>query len=435
MMNCITAALVAAMLALAPALTPAVAAQQPDSTPGADTVEASAAAPVPVPEPTPVAVKRYRSGNVLWAVETLFGLAVPLLLLLTGFSARLRDLARRIGRRWLFTVAIYTVLLLVTLHLLWLPLDFYSEFVREHTYGLSNQTPGKWVGDNLKSLAVGCLIGTLTAWVPYLLLRRSPARWWIWTGLASLPFIVLALIVGPLYIDPLFNRFRPLGDQALERRVLALASRAGIEGSRVYEVEKSVDTKAIDAYVTGIGHSKRIVLYDTILRKLTPDEILFVVGHEIGHYVLGHVPRFVLVSWLLVVLSLYVVHRAARRLTARFGPRFGFTELSDVASMPLLLLLLSAVTLVASPLMLALSRHQEHEADRFGLELTRDNHAAATAFVKLAAENLDVPRPARWYLILRASHPPLAERIEFANRYRPWATGAPLEYGDRFARP
>lgn len=385
-----------------------------------------------MPEPGALALERYRSGNVLWVADTALGFLLPGLILFTGASAGLRSLAQRVTRSWLGTVVLYTVLLVVLLYLLALPLAFYREFIREHAYGLSNQTLAKWVGDAGKELAVTCVAAALVVWVPYLLLRRSPRRWWLYAGLAALPLLILIHLVAPVYVDPLFNRFRPMRDTVLESRILALAERAGIEGSRVYQVEKSVDTKTVNAYVTGLGGTKRIVLYDTLLERLDPDEVLFVVGHEIGHYVLGHVRRFVLAAWLLIVLSLYLIHRVAGALIARHRLRFGFDHPADVASLPLLLLLAGAAGLAASPALLALSRRAEREADRFGLELTRENHAAATAFVKLAALNLEVPRPGPIYTLFRASHPSLAERIEFANRYRPWAIGAPLRYGDRF---
>jgi STE24 endopeptidase len=236
-----------------------------------------------------------------------------------------------------------------------------------------------------------------------------------------------------VWILPLYNRYGPLSDTMLETRILAQAARAGIEGSRVYQVEKSVDTRTVGAFVVGFGATKRVVLYDTLLERLTADEILFVVGHEMGHYVLRHIVVLLLLNCLLVLGSLWVVHRTAGALLMRYGERFGFTRLDDPASVPLLLLLASLAAFVAQPFALAASRHLEREADRFGLELTRDNRSAATAFVKLQQENLMVPRPSRIYEIWRASHPSLADRITFCNEYRPWTTGAPLRYGDRFA--
>jgi Zn-dependent protease with chaperone function len=397
-------------------------------------VQAGTAETVAVPEPSELAVRYHRSGNVLWAVSTGLSLLIPALLLFTGLSARLRNLAHGIGRRWILTVAVYALLFALATALLSLPLAYYEGYLRQHAYGLSNQTFGRWLGEWLTGAAVGGAGLSLVLWIPYLLLRRSPKRWWLYAGLASIPIATLVLVVTPIWVDPLFNHFGPMKDQALEARLLSLARRAGIEGSRVYEVDKSVDTKTVNAYVTGLGSTKRIVLWDTILARLEPDQVLFVTAHEMGHFVLGHTLIFILGAAALVTVSLYVVHRSAGGLIARYSGRFGFDRLSDVASFPLLLLLGSIVSLALTPVLLALSRYQEHEADRFALELTRDNRAAATTFVRLQEENLSVPRPGRFYTLWRGSHPALGDRVDFANRYRPWETNEQLRY-DRLFRP
>jgi len=389
-------------------------------------------APVAVPEPSEQAMRYYRSGNVLWFVEQAWSIAVLVVLLATGLSASLRNAARRVGRNWFFTIVAYFVLFTVVTTIVDLPLSYYTEYVRQHAYGLSNQTFGKWFGDTLKSLAVACVVGALVMWVPYLLLRRSPRRWWLYTAIALVPFIVLANLVAPIWIAPLFNKFEPMQDKALEQKILTLADRAGIEGSRVYQVNKSVDTKTLNAYVAGLFGTKRIVLWDTTLKRMTDRELLFVMGHEMGHYVLHHVWQAIAFSVLVLAASLYVAYRTADAVIARYGSRWGFTSLADVASLPLLLLLMSAFGLVVTPLELAFTRHLEHEADRFGLEITQTNHSAGTAFVKLQQDALANPRPGVLYKIFRESHPPLGERIDFANQYHPWTSGQPLEYGGRF---
>jgi STE24 endopeptidase len=389
-------------------------------------------APVAVPEPSEQAMRYYRSGNVLWFVEQAWSIAVLVLLLATGLSASLRNAARRIGRNWFFTIVVYFALFTVVTTIADLPLSYYTEFVREHAYGLSNQTFGKWFGDTLKSLAVACVVGALVMWVPYLLLRKSPRRWWLYTAMALVPFIVVANLVAPIWIAPLFNKFEPMQDKVLEQKILSLAARAGIEGSRVYQVNKSVDTKTLNAYVAGLFGTKRIVLWDTTLNRMTDRELLFVMGHEMGHYVLHHVWQAIAFSILILTASLYVAYRAADAEIARYGGRWGFTSLADVASLPLLLLLMSAFGLVVMPLQLAFTRHMEHESDRFGLEITQTNHSAGTAFVKLQQDALANPRPGVLYKIFRESHPPLGERIDFANEYHPWTTGQPLEYGGKF---
>lgn len=389
-------------------------------------------APVTVPEPSEQAMRYYRSGNILWFVEQAWSIAVLVLLLATGLSAALRNLARRIGRNWFFTIVCYFALFTLLTSFIDLPLSYYTEFVRQHAYGLSNQTFGKWFGDTLKSLAVACIVGALVMWVPYLLLRKSPRRWWLYTAIALVPFIVVANLVAPIWIAPLFNKFEPMQDKVLEQKILSLAGRAGIEGSRVYQVNKSVDTKTLNAYVAGLFGTKRIVLWDTTLNRMNDRELMFVMGHEMGHYVLHHVWQSIAFSVVILAASLYVAYRTAGAVIARFGGRWGFTTLADIASFPLLLLLMSAFGLVVTPLELAFTRHVEHEADRFGLEITQTNHSAGTAFVKLQQDALANPRPGLLYKIFRESHPPLGERIDFVNEYRPWTTGQPLEYGGRF---
>jgi Zn-dependent protease with chaperone function len=404
------------LLCLLLALAPAAHAQRQPAPPAA----AQSAGYVPVPKPSEKAVRYHRSGNVWWVVGTLWSFALPAAILFTGLSARLRDGARRVGRNWFFTLAVYAAAFTLLTWAANLPLAYYAGFVREHAYGLSNQTLGKWLGDSVKGLFLEMAGLALTLWIPYLLLRKSPRRWWLYTGLGLIPLIVFMMWLQPIFVDPLFNEFGPMKNKGLETRILATAQRAGIEGGRVFEVNKSVDTEAVNAYVTGFGGSKRIVLWDTLLRKLDEREVIFVMGHEMGHYVMGHVFMMLGVICVLLLLSLYAVHRSAGAIIARYRARIGFDRLSDVASYPLLVLVFGAVSFVATPVVFAVTRHNEHQADRFGLELTRDNHAAASAFAKLQAENLAVPYPGTLYKIFRASHPVLGERIDFANRYRPW---------------
>jgi len=425
----------AALLLILAFTAPAVSAQPAQETPAAPAASATAAAEstsqhIVVPPASEKAMQYYRSGNVLWVILTLWGLAVPILLLFTGFSVRMRNTARKVGRNWFFTVGVYAVLYSLVGVLLGLPLDWYRSFVRPHAYGLSSQTAAKWWSHQLIGIGVGCAFAALTLWFPYLLLRKSPKRWWLYTGLATVPLLSVFLLVKPIWIDPLFNKFGPMKDKALEAEILALADRAEIEGSRVEEIDKSVDTKTVNAYVTGFLSTKRIILWDTILAKLDKREILFVIGHEMGHYVLSHTWQLIAMASSLALFGLWVIHRTAQALTRRFQDRFGFSELSDVASAPLMAVLYTLVTLLLTPVVMTVSRYQEHEADRFGLEITRDNSHCGTAFGKLQSENLDNPRPGLFYKLWRSSHPPIGERIDFCNQYRPWETGEPLRYGN-----
>jgi Zn-dependent protease with chaperone function len=359
----------------------------------------------------------------------LWNLLLPGLALFTGFSARLRTWAERWGRNWYFTFALYCVALGGLYYLASLPLHYYTGFIRPHSYDLSNQTFAHWLENYLKEAAVMIVLVLVVGWFPFLVLRKSPRRWWLNLGLLAAPFFCVSEFIHPVVIDPLFHHFQPLPDKALESKILAEAARGSIEGSRVYEVNMSTDTKTLNAYVTGFMGTKRIVLWDTTLKALTEDELLFILGHEMGHYVMRHIIKLIAFNSLLILLSYYVVYRLAGRIMARFSTRFGFNSLSDFAALPLLLLLILIVSLVGMPIPMAFSRHIEHEADRFGLELTHDNHAAATAFVKLQQKALGISRPGPLAEIWLFDHPSIGERIDFCNQYRPWATGDPVRYG------
>lgn len=400
-------------------------------------VAAAALPPAPdalvaVPEPTAKALQYFRGNQILWIVNTILGLAIPALFLFTGWSAKLRDVARRLGKWWYPSLVIYLAFFTILTTLITLPLDFWSGFTRQHEYGLSNQTLGKWWRDFGIGMAVSLVLGGLVIWVPYLLIRKSPRRWWLWTGVVAIPGSCLVILLSPILIDPLFNKFGPMQDKALEQKILALAERAGIEGSRVYEVAKSEDTKAVNAYVTGFMGTKRIVLWDTTIAKLDERQLLFVMGHEMGHFVLGHIWKSIALAGAGIAFVLWLASRMERGLIARYQDRFRFADLGDFASLPLILLIVNVIGIFTTPAALAYSRWQEHDADRFGLEITRDNWAGGSAFVKLQEENLGVPRPGLLYKILRSSHPPLGERVDFCNAYKPWTTGEPMRHASKF---
>jgi STE24 endopeptidase len=385
---------------------------------------------VAVPVPTEKAMNYYYSRINIWVVGLTWGALVPLIWCFGGFSAQLRGVAERTGKKWFFAIVLYWLMFSAISFFISLPLNYYSEFVNQHNYGLSNQTTAAWFTESLKGLAISMVMGALVLWVPYLLIRKSPTRWWLYTWLATIPFILLMLIVQPIFLDPLFNKFGPMKNQALEQKILALAERAGIENSRVFEVDKSKQTKRVNAYVTGIGEAKRVVLWDTLIAQMTEPQTLFVMGHEMGHYVLNHVWKSLAVIIAGAFLQFYLLYRFANAIIARYGTRLGFQSVGDVASLPLLMLLMSLMLLVASPALNTFSRMNEHQSDIFGLEITRDNKGAAEAFVRLAQGNLGNPRP-HWFLhMMRGTHPTLAERIEFANTYRPWEKGEALRYGE-----
>jgi STE24 endopeptidase len=391
-------------------------------------------APVPVPEPTEKAVQFYRSGIVWWLVGEGWAWLVPAVVLLTGFSGWLGRQSKRIGRWEVCATFVFVLLYLFICYLVSLPLNYLRGFARLHEYGLSNQTFARWLDHSLKGLLVNVLIFGTTLMVLRQLMRWSPRRWWAYCSLFVGAGVFFMAFAYPIWIDPMFNRFGPMKDKQLEADIVALAQRAGIEGARIYEVDKSADTKAVNAYVNGLGSTKRIVLWDTIIAKLDRDELRFIMAHEMGHYVLRHVLILCLLSALALAGGLWLVDRIGNRIIAGLGNRLGCEKLSDLGAIPLLLLFLALFSFVMAPLSNLVTRHTEHEADRFALEITRNNRASALAFVKLQQENLSVPRPAFLDMLWRGTHPSLGDRIDFANSYHPWTTGEGGKYEHLFKR-
>ena len=226
-------------------------------------------------------------------------------------------------------------------------------------------------------------------------------------------------------LSPLFNRFTPLQDKRLEARILEVADRAGIPARHVLQADKSRQTRKYNAYVSGFGASQRIVLWDTTLKGMTADEILFVVGHESAHYRLNHMWWEILLDTGLGFLLFWLSAGFMRVAVARWGGRWGFTELHDIASLPLMVVALTLFSFLAQPGCNSFGRRIEHDSDTFGLELTHANDAAARAFIKLGSQNRSDPEPAPFVELFEYDHPPLIERVRFARSYRPWEEGRP----------
>jgi len=315
--------------------------------------------------------------------------------------------------------AFYVLLFSLLMDVVSLPFAYYSGFVVEHHFDLSTQTFGAWLANFLKGETISYLFAVLLAPLAYWGIRRSPRRWWAWIAGGAAPVIIFIMVITPVYLSPLFNKFEPLKDQALRERILTVAQEAGISGSRVFQVDMNKETEKVNAYVTGLFGSKRIVMWDTILKKLEPDEIVFVMGHEMGHYVMNHVWKFIGIFVVTLAILLFVISRTIGFTLRKFGGKMGFTELDDIASLPLLLLMLSLLMFLITPALNAYSRTMEHDADRFGLELTHDGATAASAFVKLANENLSNPAPNAFIEFWLFNHPTLKDRIDFCKQYEP----------------
>jgi Zn-dependent protease with chaperone function len=354
----------------------------------------------------------------LYFVGTAYSLLVLAFLLKSGAARRMRDLSLRATKKP-FVVAMLTVALFVlATTLLELPLTYYADFVVPHQFDLSDQSLGSWLLDGAKGLAVSLVLSAVVGALALLAMRRV-RRWWLALWLGSIPLILLMVVVQPIVLDPIFNKFEPLQNQELKAKLLDLASRAGIEGGRVYQVNKSKQTKTMNAYVNGIGPTKRIVLWDTLLAKMTDDEILAVMGHEMGHYVLNHMWKGLAFGLAVSFVVFFAGQKIYDRGIETRGARWGLTGRGDPASLPWLLLIAGVIGFLLSPVTNGFSRHIEHEADIFSLDLTHLNEPMASAFVKFAKDSKRDPYPNRFLEFWRYSHPALGRRIEFALGYKP----------------
>ncbi|PJI07794.1 MULTISPECIES: M48 family metallopeptidase [Clostridium] len=376
-----------------------------------------------------IRLRYYKINVILEIIYTVLGILVPILIMITGIHVKLKNFSYRAKKIWLPGICIYAFLFVVVYYLFYLPLDFYSGFINEHIFSISNQSILKWVWNWAISILTSAIFLALILWIPYNLIKRAPKRWWLYTWIAFIPVVIFSYIISPVVIDPLYNNFQPLKDKYIENRIQNLAHRAGIYNCKIYEVNKSVDTKEVNAYMTGFGNTKRIVIWDTAIKNLSERELEFVVAHEMGHYVLRHnaINCIGTLGGLLVIL--YIIYKIAPYVIRKYGNILKIDDILDVKSFPLIILIIVLCTTVSDPLYNAASRNLEHNADVFAVELTHDNEAGVNMFKKLAVKNLSVMQPDRWYEIWKSTHPSLEERIDFVKDYEPWKENKTLKYG------
>jgi STE24 endopeptidase len=350
----------------------------------------------------------------LWGF--LYGAAVAILLLATRLSTRMRDLAARITRVTVLQTALYWVQYLVATTLLSFPLTVYTGFLREHKYGLATQTFGPWLGDQAKGLAIGAVLGALSLMAIYAVIRRAPRTWWLWGAGVSLVFVVIAIAIGPVFIDPMFNKYTPLSDEKVKGPILRLARANGISATDVFVVDASRQTTRVSANVAGLLGTQRIALNDNLLKRCSLPEIETVMAHEMGHYVLNHIFKLLLQIGLLIVAGFAFVRWAFDRLAGRWGPRWAIGGIADVAGLPLLVLLLSIFFFVLTPVTNTMIRTQEVEADIFGLNAARQPDGEAEVALKLGEYRKLKPGPVEEFILF--DHPSGYSRILMAMRWK-----------------
>jgi STE24 endopeptidase len=358
----------------------------------------------------------FEGGYWLQLWNFLLGLGIAVALLAGKRSARMRDWAQRVGRKSLLRDAIFGALYAAAAWLLSLPLTIYQGYVREHQYAMATQTFGPWFAEQLVGLAVSMVSFALLATAFYAVLRRVGERWWLWGTFVAVAFLVLSVLVGPVLIDPLFNTYKPVADGPIKRAVLMMAQADGVPADNVYEFDASRQTTRVSANVSGIFGSASVRLNDNLLRRSSLPEIRAVMGHELGHYVMNHIYKMIAEFSLLFLLAFLFTQWAMTKLLARYGTTFGLRGVSDVASFPLILAVISVFAFVATPVTNTLIRTQEIEADRFGLNLAREPHGEAEVDLKLTEYRKPDPTPLEEFIFF--DHPSTRFRIHDAMRWR-----------------
>ena len=382
---------------------------------------AEADLPVSAPVATAASLALQTDSNIRWAMAQLLTLAIPLFFLFTGLGARLRRKCDQItGRRWFLTVTLFAVGYLALAALITMPFDFYTQYVQPHADGRSDQPFQDWLSYEVVQIAIRLVAAALLIWLPYRLIARSPRRWWLWGTLALLPFAFLVLVGLPVWIDPLTNHYEPLNDPAMAARIETLAARCGVPHIPVFVGGGSTA-------VTGLGPTNRIVLQSNLTEVETPDQIDFTIGHELKHYVMGDNWKALAIIGAFLLGGFWLTDRLGRAAIGRFAKLWGVEGLADPASLPLVMFLLTFLWLAILPGFNLFARHIEHEADRFGLELTHQNHATAAMFADQPQSEV-TPDWDSFFLIMRATHPSNAQRVAFANSYKPWEQGKKLAY-------
>lgn len=335
----------------------------------------------------------FEGGYWLQLWDLLYGLVVAWILLRTGLSRRMREVAQRLSRRpWPMTL-IYAIQWLVVLTVLMLPWTIYTGFFREHAYGLATQTIGEWSLDQLKGLLMLLVMMPPIIALLYAAVRKTGARWWVWATGGTFVLTLFMMMIAPVFLDPVFNDYKPLREGAIREQVLSLARANLIPTDNVVEFDASRQTTRISANVSGFLGTTRVALNDNLLNRTSQPEILAVMGHEMGHYVLNHGLRLVVYFTLLFGLGFWVVHCLFDKALARWGSRFGLEGRTDPAALPLALAILSLFLFLSTPLANSIIRQAEAEADAYGLNAAQEPNGFAMAAMRLSTYRKIHPGP------------------------------------------
>lgn len=350
----------------------------------------------------------------LW--DYLAGVAVALAILQTGLSARMRDLAERLTSPPFAQTALYWAQFVVVNAVMTFPLAAYEGFFREHQYGLSNQTFAAWFRDQAVTLGLSLVLGGLLMAGLFAVVRRLPRSWHIWGAVVATGFLIVVLAIGPVFITPLFSTPKPLGDSPMRQEILNLAHASGIPAQDVYQIDASRQSNRVSANVSGFLGTERITLDDNLLRRCSPEAVLSVMGHEMGHYVLHHVDIGIGFYAVVIVLMFTLLRRSLDVSLKHWGRRWGIRDVGDTAGLPLALMILSTLGLIFTPVSNTFTRMQEYEADLYGINAARQPDGEAEVDLLLGEYRKLDPGP--WEEFIFFDHPSARTRIYAAMRWK-----------------
>jgi STE24 endopeptidase len=423
-------------------IAPAMAAQTAPSPAAPATSTPSQAPPAQVqgytltPDQEAKAIAYAHARHELYFLDAAYGILLLVMILQFRIAPKYRDWAVQWTDNDFGQLITFSPILFLTMDVLSLPIGMWQHRLALQ-YQQSIQGWDSWLADWAKGEGVEIGIATLMVWILFTVIRKSPRKWWFWFWIAAVPLIILGAIIEPVVVEPLFFKFTPLAtaQPQLATEIEEMTIRAGspIPQSRILEMAASAKVRQLNAYVSGMGASKRVVVWDTTIRRMSEDEVLFVTGHEMGHYVLGHVRDGILFACAVLLFFLNLAYRSLNWVLARWGHSWEIRGPGDLAALPVLLLLLSVFGFAFTPISNAYSRRLEHQADQYGLEVIHGlipeaPVVAAHAFQVLGEVDLEEPKPSTAVKLWFYNHPPLDERIRFAQTYDPWSEGRVPEF-------
>lgn len=358
----------------------------------------------------------FTGGYWLQLADLLYALAVAGLLLWTGVSARIQDWAQARTLSRSYQVMLYAAAYVPIIVAATFPLTLYEGFFREHRYGLSTQNFWQWLSDFGIQFALTFAAAVMLLPILYMAIRRTRELWWLWAAGLAIAFQILVIVIWPVFISPLFNHYSPLPDGALKTRILSLARANDVPADNVWLVDASRQSNRVSANVSGFMGTARISLNDNLINRGTQDEVLAVMGHEIGHYAMGHTTRLLLLSGLVILIGFIFIHWGFALACDVFGGQWQVRKVSEVAGLPLIVALASIFLFLATPVTNSIVRVVEYQADIFGLNAVRKPDGFATVMLKLSTyRKLE---PGRWEEIIFYDHPSGRTRIDAAMRWK-----------------